>query len=126
MIPFKPMIEKNAEGAFLIEHPAQTIQAGKVDIPLLLGLTTEDGALRAAGLFGNPHLIDEINNEFERVIPISLMYDKTAKNVDEITEKIKQFYFKNKKLTKNSVKDVVNVSSCNCVIRFLIKELLYY
>lgn len=110
MIPFKPTIESNHEGAFLIEHPAETIKSGKVNIPLLVGLTTDDGALRAAGLFGNPHLIEEINNDFERTIPISLMYDKTAQNVDEVTKKIKKFYFKNKKITRDYLKDVVNVS----------------
>lgn len=50
MIPFKPVIEAKVEGAFLTEHPADIIKAGKAAaVPWVTGINTEDGALRAAG-----------------------------------------------------------------------------
>lgn len=50
MIPFKPVIEPNLEGAFLTEHPTDIIKSGKAsDVPWITGLNTEDGVLRAAG-----------------------------------------------------------------------------
>lgn len=50
MIPFKPTIEPKVEGAFLTEHPIEIVKSGKsAPIPLIVGITTEDGALRGAG-----------------------------------------------------------------------------
>lgn len=50
MIPFKPVVEHKHDGAFLTEHPIDTIKKGKqANVPLVVGLNTEDGALRAAG-----------------------------------------------------------------------------
>lgn len=50
MIPFKPTVEPNLPGGFLTEHPVQIIQGGQsARVPLIVGITKEDGALRAAG-----------------------------------------------------------------------------
>lgn len=111
MIPFKPVIELPHEGAFLTEHPADIIRSGRApNIPFITGLNSEDGALRAAGLYGNPHLVEELNDDFNRIAPISLEYDQTAMNVDYCTEKIRKFYFGDNKIDNSSVAKVVDVS----------------
>lgn len=65
------------------------------------------------GIFGNPHLIDEINKDFDRVIPISLMYDKTAKDIKQITKRIKHFYFHDMDITNSSKRELVHVLIIN-------------
>lgn len=51
MIPFKPVIEPELEGAFLTEDPIDTIKSGKAaKIPFMTGFTSEDGALKSARL----------------------------------------------------------------------------
>lgn len=50
-INFKPVIEPNIEGAFITEDPVDTIISGKsAHVPLMIGVTTEEGALRSAGI----------------------------------------------------------------------------
>lgn len=50
MIPFKPVIEPDLEGAFLTEHPVDIIKTGRAaNVPWILGVNTDDGALRVAG-----------------------------------------------------------------------------
>lgn len=111
MIPFKPVIEPPHPGAFLTEHPADIIRSGKSpSVPLITGINTDDGALRAAGIFGNPHLVDELDQDFHRVAPISLLYDKTAHNVDFVSDKIREFYFGDRTIDFSTVQEVVDVS----------------
>lgn len=51
MIPFKPVIEPKVQGAFMTEHPVETIASGKsTDVPMIIGLNTEDGGLKVAGM----------------------------------------------------------------------------
>lgn len=111
MIPFKPTIEPNSEGAFLVEHPAETLRKGTFSqVPWIVGLNSNDGALRAAGIFGNPHLIDELDEKFKEVVPISLLYDETSPKINEVTSQIRNFYFGTSKIDKNSRSEVVDVS----------------
>lgn len=50
MIPFRPVVEPNLDGAFLAEDPEEIIKSGKVaQVPWITGINTEDGTLRAAG-----------------------------------------------------------------------------
>lgn len=50
MIPFRPVIEPNLEGAFLVEDPEEIIKSGRsAQVPWITGINTEDGTLRAAG-----------------------------------------------------------------------------
>ncbi|XP_050306615.1 venom carboxylesterase-6 [Anthonomus grandis grandis] len=99
MIPFKPRIEPKGAGAFLTDHPINIIKSGKsAPVPLILGITSEDGALRAAGILNNNSLLEELNKNFKTLAPISLIYDKTAPNVDAVTSRIRKFYFGNDKI----------------------------
>lgn len=61
MIPFKPTIEPNLDGAFITEHPLEIIKSGKAaDVPFLTGITTEDGALKSAGSYWRDILIGNV------------------------------------------------------------------
>ncbi|CAG9768327.1 unnamed protein product [Ceutorhynchus assimilis] len=110
MIPFKPTIEPEVEGAFLTEHPIDIVKAGKsAQIPLIVGITTEDGALRGAALLNNEDLLQELSDNFEKLLPISLMYDKTATDVDRVTKKIINFYFDNEKIDVEKKREFINM-----------------
>jgi carboxylesterase type B len=112
MIPFKPVIEPDLEGAFLVEHPIDSFRSGRfAQVPWIVGLNTEDGALRAAGIFGNPHLIGELDEKFEQVVPISLLYDETSPQSELVTSQIKNFYFGGGTIDNSSRGDVVDVST---------------
>ncbi|XP_057668187.1 juvenile hormone esterase-like [Diorhabda carinulata] len=109
MIPFKPVVEpKGTKDPFLPDHPLNIIKSGKsMDVPIIIGVTSEDGGLKAAG-YKNGNMLNEFAERFNELLPISLFYDRTEKNPDAITEKIKEFYFSGKKI-QDSLKAIVDV-----------------
>lgn len=63
-----------------------------------------------SGIFGNPHLVEELDKDFDRVVPISLLYDQTANNVDFVSKQIRKFYFGDKKIDESCRQNVTNVN----------------
>jgi len=50
MIPFRPVIEPEHPGAFLIEDPLISVREGRLlDVPWMTGITSEEGAIKVAG-----------------------------------------------------------------------------
>ncbi|KAJ8984075.1 hypothetical protein NQ317_006573 [Molorchus minor] len=110
MIPFKPVIEPDVKGAFITEHPAETITSGRsAQIPLIVGLNTEDGALKVAGMAQNLSLVKEFNEGFHKLAPMSLMYHRITKNTECATEAIKKYYFNGMDIDKSEISNLVNM-----------------
>ncbi|KAF2901292.1 hypothetical protein ILUMI_04890, partial [Ignelater luminosus] len=102
-IPFKPVVEPNIENAFLPEHPTEIIKSGKAaKVPLLTGITTQDGAFRSSVIFAKPNLVEELDANFSRIAPLTFLYDEIATDKDYVTRKIKEFYFNNNTITNRS------------------------
>ncbi|XP_031345677.1 venom carboxylesterase-6-like isoform X2 [Photinus pyralis] len=103
MIPFPPVIEPKLPGAFLTGHPTKIIQSGKsAQVPWITGLNTEDGALRAPGIFGNAHLMEDLDKNFHKILPISLFYKEACTSSDYISNQLRKFYLGNKKVDNSS------------------------
>lgn len=49
LIPFTPVVEPDLPGAFLTEHPREVMSESSAKIPLLTGVTYDEGLLRTAG-----------------------------------------------------------------------------
>ncbi|KAK9870530.1 hypothetical protein WA026_008094 [Henosepilachna vigintioctopunctata] len=95
MIPFKPCVEPPSSEAFLTDTPANLFKQGKFeDVPWIVGLNTEDGLLRAAAFVGEPHLFNELDEDFNNKTSISLLYKPFAENPDLVGKQIRKFYFK--------------------------------
>lgn len=111
MIPFKPCVEPKHVGAFLSQHPIEIIKSGEAaKIPWMTGVNSDDGALRAVSILANAYLLRDFNDEFNRLVPISLLYDKLVENVEYITKKIRNFYFGKGPITSENKNDIINVS----------------
>ncbi|XP_011864448.1 PREDICTED: esterase E4 [Vollenhovia emeryi] len=99
MIPFRPVIEPEHPGAFLTEDPLISVREGRLlDIPWMTGVTSDEGALKVAGIYGRENSVEELENNFNEIAPISLFYDErynvTNKNLqNEISSSIRNFYF---------------------------------
>lgn len=60
MTPFRPVIEPNLPGAFLIEDPYTVHETGKVsDISLIAGLSSEEGGTRTSSKYKAPPKVHE-------------------------------------------------------------------
>lgn len=138
MVPFPPVVEPDIPGAFITEHPRNVITAKSLQIPLITGVTYDEGLLKTAGAkllsffsstiidetyefvshlmfciylayFGIPSLFDEFAANLEYALPIALYYDHHDPSVQEpITKAIKKFYFDNN-LTREKDLNVTNV-----------------
>ncbi|XP_045470486.1 venom carboxylesterase-6-like isoform X2 [Harmonia axyridis] len=112
MIPFKPVVEPPSKEAFLIDTPANLFKAGKfADVPWIVGVNKEDGLLRSAAYVGVPKLFEELDEDFNNKTAISLMYEPFAENPNLVSEKIRKFYFGDRKKLnfENSFKDLTDM-----------------
>lgn len=113
MIPFKPVVEKMAdpEDAFLPEHPEEAIKSGNIAaVPWITGLNSGDGALRVAAIYDDYKLVEDLNEKFDEIVPMSLFLQESSGDVTATARQIRRFYFGDTKIDNNTVFDVVNVS----------------
>ncbi|XP_066593320.1 carboxylic ester hydrolase [Prorops nasuta] len=116
MIPFRPVVEPKHSGAFLSEDPFVATTSGNiVDIPWMAGITSEEGSLRVPGLYGlfGGKLIKQLNDEFTEIAPISLLYKETcpAHLLDDVTKKIREFYFGDRDIDTSTKFSTINMYS---------------
>ncbi|XP_055677260.1 venom carboxylesterase-6-like [Lutzomyia longipalpis] len=95
---FNPTLEKDREGAFVAEHPENIVRDNHgQNIPLLIGLTSEEGAFTTASITDKPRLVQELNDQWRRILPHLLFYgDFNEDRRTTITESINTFYFNGK------------------------------
>ncbi|XP_026465182.1 esterase FE4-like [Ctenocephalides felis] len=88
MIAFPPVVEPEHPDAFITEHPRKImLNHGKTywgaQIPLMTGVTKDEGALKTASLFGiYPHLAKELDEKWNDIAPILLQYEAQHLNDD--------------------------------------------
>ncbi|XP_076232205.1 carboxylic ester hydrolase [Calliopsis andreniformis] len=116
MIPFRPVIEPEHPGAFLTEDPAIASKNGRLsDIPWMTGVTSEEGALVAPGLYGrnNGEMIKKLNDEFLDLAPITLLYEETCPTDQhkQVASKIREFYFGKKPIDNSTRFKVIDMYS---------------
>ncbi|XP_043523966.1 venom carboxylesterase-6-like [Frieseomelitta varia] len=98
MIPFRPVIEPVQPGAFLTGEPAFLTKHGHLlDIPWMTGVTSQEGALKAPGLYGrkNGELVKKLDKDFLNIAPITLLFEQTCPEgeMKRVTSEIRKFYF---------------------------------
>ncbi|XP_063991352.1 uncharacterized protein LOC135169896 [Diachasmimorpha longicaudata] len=116
MIPFRPVIEPDHAGAFLIEEPARTLKTGNMaDIPWMTGFNSHEGAIKVAGLYGikDKKYVKMFNERFMELAPMSLGYEDTCPKEfqDDVSRKIRQFYLGNKPADESNRFKVIDMYS---------------
>lgn len=48
MIPFPPVVEPEHPGAFITKHPRDGLDENSLKVPLMTGLTFDEGAMKSA------------------------------------------------------------------------------
>ncbi|KAK4880605.1 hypothetical protein RN001_008751 [Aquatica leii] len=98
-IPFKPTIEHSHQDAFITQHPLEIIKQGKMaNVPFMTGVTSDDGAMKSAAIYNDSSLVERLNNNFNKYLPMVLNYDHLYINqsTDKYTNTIKKFYLNDK------------------------------
>ncbi|XP_022918356.2 carboxylic ester hydrolase-like [Onthophagus taurus] len=113
LAPFAPnseLMSTNNQDPFLITPPYVQLKSGHVlDRPFIISQTTDEGMLPAAMYYNN---LDEIDRDWNKLAPYMLeFYHAPEEDWVEISEKIKDFYFKGENITKSNFKSFLKV--CN-------------
>ncbi|KAK5646892.1 hypothetical protein RI129_005356 [Pyrocoelia pectoralis] len=106
---FKPVIEPKLLGAFITDHPVDIIKSGAFSqVPYIIGLTTDDGALISAKIYNDYKSVKKFNDDFENVVPPLLSYNTLASR-KMISRKIKKFYFQDRPIDNDTKSDLTDM-----------------
>ncbi|XP_054276330.1 venom carboxylesterase-6-like [Macrosteles quadrilineatus] len=95
--PFGVVVETSGKNPYLSEHPLKLISEGKVaDLPWLTSITKDEGLYPAARFIDREELLNELNDNWNQIVPHILDFNFTIPSADinSVSDKIRQFYFK--------------------------------
>jgi hypothetical protein len=67
-------------------------------------------------VFKRPTLLSEINSNYESFIPYSMKLEKKSAKSQEIALKLKEFYFGDKPVSRETLQPLFDVSSINVYV----------
>nr|XP_023020747.1 esterase FE4-like [Leptinotarsa decemlineata] len=100
-----PVIEGNfGQQRFLTDHPIRLIMNGQFQkVPFITGQTHDEVGLKAFEVIDNATLTQEMNNDFERIAPISFVYERNTAQSRKVTKAIKSFYLHDRPVDKSQL-----------------------
>nr|XP_022918355.1 venom carboxylesterase-6-like [Onthophagus taurus] len=111
LAPFAPnseLMSTNNQDPFLITPPFVQLKSGHVlDRPLIISQVTDEGIIPSALYHNN---LEEIDRDWNKLAPYILeFYHAPEEDWVEISEKIKEFYFKGENITKSNFESFLKV-----------------
>ncbi|XP_074000281.1 juvenile hormone esterase-like, partial [Rhodnius prolixus] len=103
---FVPTFCENSSNPFL---PLNPFNAEPAPIPWIVSLCSLEGSVRTAGFVTNPDDLTEFDNKFHYAAPIALLYDNTSTNPEEVTQKIREFYFDSQPITMKLLRNLTDM-----------------
>lgn len=105
-----PTVEPNISTAFLSEPPEKLLLEGRFHkVPVMIGVTSHEGLLCINPEFTETFAPDFTDNKI--LVPRDLKEIlKTEKAIQEVGDKIKQFYYKNEKPSYELIETFIDVS----------------
>ncbi|XP_022832964.1 venom carboxylesterase-6-like [Spodoptera litura] len=91
MTPFKAVVEPDLPGAFLTRSPRKVPNVPAV--PWMTGLTKDEGCLKSVWITAFEGRYNEFMSGFETIAPVTFYYENSP-YAEEITQKIRNKYFK--------------------------------
>lgn len=102
---FKPVIEKESKDAFITKTPLEMLKTEQIEVPIMMGLLDGDGM--TMGSFYRKKL-NTFDNDYVRLVPISLSIDPNSSEARELGRKIKTFYFGNRRIDEHTISEFVD------------------
>ncbi|GAB0091515.1 hypothetical protein DMENIID0001_063670 [Sergentomyia squamirostris] len=98
VVKFPPTIEHDEKDGIIGEHPKNIKENHGLKIPLLIGLTRDEGVVRSLEIKSVPRLVDDLHEKWDEILPIILSYtEMDAVKQMEITKAVTDFYFGGKR-----------------------------
>lgn len=106
LLLFQPVLEEDGPEAF-VRGPIDSWEPSPV--PLLIGTTSAEGLLRTGYFLHYNMDFKWFNDNFENLAPLTFRYFASSSNPEEITNKIRRFYFDNREITESDWINITNV-----------------
>ncbi|XP_046396461.1 juvenile hormone esterase-like [Ischnura elegans] len=109
---FAPVIESvgSSDEPLITEEPEILFQTGNyAQVPWLTGTTNNEMMEKAAAILQNETLFEDFAENFERVAPISLYYERGSASSLRKSRRLKDFYFPNGRITKDSFQHITDL-----------------
>jgi uncharacterized protein YihD (DUF1040 family) len=89
-------------------------------LPWMVGVVDAEGIYPVGGFIANEAELKKFDEEFDDLVPHLLDYHHTVDESErlEVTRKIRKEYFGDKKITKDSVKEIIKVGYICLIILF--------
>ncbi|PNF42154.1 hypothetical protein B7P43_G10289 [Cryptotermes secundus] len=126
---FVPVIEKgnHKDEAFLREKPTDIIKSGKFNkVPLIIGGTSREGLLIMRDLMEHSSWYHSLSADLEPLISVNLKIPKGTEETKEISHKIKEFYFGDKPVSKETWPQLVDVCRKYIIMLFLCQNIAVF
>ncbi|CAG2057130.1 unnamed protein product [Timema podura] len=110
VFPFLPEVESEGPQNFLPKKPLELIKAGSIhEVPLIMGMNSHEG-LVALQILGKDQVkaLNRVGKNFERFVPEDLA-DKNSTRSAEISNKIRQLYFKDEPVSERTLPQYINI-----------------
>ncbi|CAF4911383.1 unnamed protein product [Pieris macdunnoughi] len=105
-LPFLPSVEPDIPGAFFTDEPKAYLPGA--DVPFLTGYNAQEGILLLRRLQRYPKLLNEIDNEFQRVIPPKLSTGG-PEAVAKIVNQVRAFYFQQRPVDMRNIDSLIDL-----------------
>lgn len=109
---FAPTKEKDFanQEAFMTRSPIDLLCSGKFSkVPYISGYNSEDGIFYADYAQMHKGHIENLNKNFQFVIPMDMNYPINSSESLEMAAKIKKFYFKEKELNEETMENFIDL-----------------
>ncbi|KMQ95962.1 esterase fe4-like protein [Lasius niger] len=125
ILVWTPVVEPEVHGVerFLPEQPIDLIKRGKFHkVPLIAGVTKDEFggvvvAVEKQRRLGNNSILDDLNNDWYKIAPISFMYERDTPRSRYISTELRQFYFGNQSIGPDTYDGLAH-SKADSVVTF--------
>uniref|UniRef100_A0A7G3ABS3 Carboxylic ester hydrolase n=1 Tax=Lutzomyia longipalpis TaxID=7200 RepID=A0A7G3ABS3_LUTLO len=94
IVLFRTAIEPHSPTAFMCKNPIEIVKKGNFNhIPWMTGLVPNEGIVRAGAILTNATVLEELNENFDNVMPQLMQISATGDDLATFWEKAKNFYF---------------------------------
>ncbi|XP_067006683.2 juvenile hormone esterase [Anabrus simplex] len=120
MLVFGPVVEPDlGDGTerFLTADPQELLLAGNfTKVPLMIGHTTMEFHWKGLQILQNSNWTEEMNSDFERIAPISFLYERGTEKSRRITAGLRKYYLKDQPITNASATGLGQLYSDSIII----------
>ncbi|XP_017776429.1 PREDICTED: esterase E4-like [Nicrophorus vespilloides] len=108
-----PTIEQDfGQNRFLTMHPLSLLNHGQVaNVPIMIAQTNDEFGFKAFNVILNETLLQEYDKNFEKMAPISFIYERDTDNSKVISKALRTFYWESGKIDNTTLPKIAEIYS---------------